>query len=418
MIKIASGYRNINVESPLHVAGQGINSSSTKTSMQTGQLEVNGLLLELEKTKILVISVDTLFIGNRLRIEIESHFKDTLNPTEIFIAASHTHSAPMLDFDKPKLGIPNIDYYNYVLNNIIELCEYLLNTTQKSTALFKNVNYNSAIGISRRKFRIIGEGRKSIFGFNRIFNLPNEKNKIYQPARLIQICNERGESTFIWNQACHPVSIPDAFGHSPGYIGDGRELLRENFGHKTPVIFLQGFSGDIRPNSTKKIKNFSSLIRRILFGKQFTNFQKNDYISWISKLKDEMIEQINLLHSVKFFRISNLILDRESKKLSKFKIESSQSDKNLSKHTIIFGPFKVIGFSGEVLSKIAASLTKMHSGTVIPVGCIDDTFGYLPDVNSIKFGGYEVNGFWPYFNIENIPKKSFYDLICWICKHR
>lgn len=416
MIKIASGYRNINIESPLHFAGQGVNSSCSKTSIQTGQLEVNGLLLELEKTKILVISVDTLFIGNRLRTELESHFKDRLNPAEIFIAASHTHSAPMLDFDKPKLGIPDIDYYNYVLKNIIELCEYLVSTNLKSTAFFKNVNYNSAIGISRRKYRVIGEGRKSIFGINQIFNLANEKSRIYQPARLIQICNERGESTFIWNQACHPVSIPDTFGHSPGYIGDGRQLLRENFGYTTPVIFLQGFSGEIRPNSTKKIKNFSGLIKRILFGKQFTNFQKNDYISWISKLKNEMIEQINLLNSVKFFNIYDLTLDRETKKLSKFKIESNLSDRNLSKHTLNFGPFKIIGFSGEVLSKIAASFAKMHSGTVIPVGCIDDTFGYLPDVNSIRFGGYEVNGFWQYFSIEKIPKKSFHDLIRWICQ--
>ena len=147
----------------------------------------------------------------------------------------------MLDFDKPKFGTPNIDYYNFVLGKIIELCEDLINNNQKSKAFFRNVNYNSTIGVSRRKFRIIGRGRKYKYEFNRTFNLPNGKNKIYQPARLIQICNEHGDSTFIWNQACHPVSIPDAFGHSPGYIGEGRELLRENFGPKTSVIFLQGF---------------------------------------------------------------------------------------------------------------------------------------------------------------------------------
>ena len=62
----------------------------------------------------------------------------------------------MLDFDKPKFGTPNIDYYNFVLGNIIELCEDLINNNQKSKAFFRNVNYNSTIGVSRRKFRIIG----------------------------------------------------------------------------------------------------------------------------------------------------------------------------------------------------------------------------------------------------------------------
>ena len=51
MIKFASSFRNISIDSPLHLAGQGGKASSIKTSVQTGQLEINGLILESEKAK-------------------------------------------------------------------------------------------------------------------------------------------------------------------------------------------------------------------------------------------------------------------------------------------------------------------------------------------------------------------------------
>ncbi len=415
-MKFASGYRLINLGISLNVAGNGSSKHSEKTFFQTGNLEVNGVILESNNIRVLIISVDTLFIGHHLRSKLETYFSGRIDPIELFISATHTHSAPMLDFDKPELGVPNIYYFHSVLNQIIELCEELLNNENKSEAFFSAVHYDSNIGISRRKKRFIGEGRDHILEMNKTFNLPNYKEKVSQPTTLIKISNIYGDSAIIWNQACHPVSIPPSFGHSPGYIGVGRELLRKQLGFETPVIFLQGFSGDIRPNSTRKIKKFSDLIKRVLFGKQFAIFDSNQYFTWLSLLQNEILSQITLLVNANERESDNLKLTRELKQWSDFQIDSELSNRFLSKHTIAFDSFKIIGFSGEVLSKISSLLSKDNADIVLPVGCIDATFGYLPDSESIKLGGYEVNGYWPYFNIKNISNESYNEIIRWICK--
>ena len=415
-MKFASGYRLINLDTPLNIAGNGSSKNSEKTIFQTGDLEVNALILESDNARALLISVDTLFIGHRLRTELENYFSESIDPTELFISATHTHSAPMLDFDKPELGIPDINYFDSVLKVIIELCEELVSSISKSEAFFSAVNYNSNLGINRRKKRFIGEGRKKVLEVNKTFNLPNYKEKTFQPTSLIRVSNEKGDSAIIWNQACHPVSIPSSFGHSPGYIGVVRELLRKNLGFQTPVIFLQGFSGDIRPNSIKKIRSVSDLIKRVLFGKQFASFKENQYLSWLSLLQNEMLIHIALLLDADGRKSDNLEVKRELKKWSEFQIDSNFSNHELSKHMVIFDSFKIIGFSGEVLSKISLMLSKDKADIILPVGCIDATFGYLPDADSIKFGGYEVNGYWPYFGIKHISDESYKEMIHWICR--
>ena len=52
----------------------------------------------------------------------------------------------------------------------------------------------------------------------------------------------------LWNFACHPVMYHSPMNVSAHFPGDVRKELREILSD-IPVVFLQGFSGDIRPNN-------------------------------------------------------------------------------------------------------------------------------------------------------------------------
>ena len=75
-------------------------------------IEINAIRLMQNNTNILIISVDTLFITNKIKAFVIDYLKDKLpiKEDQIFIAASHTHYAPFLDASKPNLGTVDDEY--------------------------------------------------------------------------------------------------------------------------------------------------------------------------------------------------------------------------------------------------------------------------------------------------------------------
>ena len=412
---IRSGFRNIDINIDLARGGNSNDSNNLPTKKFTGTLEINAVYFEnYGEAKILMVSIDTLFIGNKFRLKVEEYFHDRLKPSEIFITASHTHSAPMIDFSKPKLGVPNQDFFDQVLEKTLDLCENLLQNQEVHPFKIQGYEYQSDIGIGRRKYRFIGEGRKRIIGFNQTFMLPNLREKVNQPTIVIRILKANGDSIVLWNQACHPVSTPDNHGHSPCYIGAGRNFFRNEFGSNTVVIFLQGFSGDIRPYSFGGIYSMKDFLRYIVFGRRFTVFNDEKYNKFINKLLKELEFAVVKINSNKVLSFNKLNSSREIRALSEFNIFCPDGDRYISKQLIDFGAMKITGMSAEVLSELSKPLKTNEGEFVLTVGCIDDVFGYLPDLKSLKKGGYEVDGYQPYFNISKVSIDSYIKIVTWL----
>ena len=84
-------------------------------------LEANVIIIwnEHRNSKVVVISVDSLFLGNDVSGRICSGLSGVFRQEEIFLAASHTHSAPMIDETKPRLGKRNDAYAETMVARII-----------------------------------------------------------------------------------------------------------------------------------------------------------------------------------------------------------------------------------------------------------------------------------------------------------
>ena len=408
-MRISSGYRIIPITKALQRAG---NSKKGTVLKYTSALEINGIFLCDEKHKMLMISIDALYIGADFRDMLEVALRPTLNSEQIFIAASHTHSAPMLDFNKPMLAVADQQYFDKVLELTKNLAEELMREENQYPCQYRTVKYESIAGINRRKFRIIGASEKRI-KFNQTFQIPNFKDSLSQPSHLIEFFNSNLKSIFIWNLPCHPTSIPDELGHSSGFIGQGRELIRKFYSEDSVIVFLQGASGDIRPPSFNTNFNLKNFIRRVLFGNWFIDFSVKNYDLWIAKIVEQLSAQITTLKSVELKNISSFQVIRYTKPYFEF-MKTSSLNRKLSIHTIKINDFLIFGFSGELLSAFLDYFYTKYKNKVLLATCIDDTFGYLPDLHSVGKKGYEVDGFWKYFDIAELKDESYFRMIEWI----
>jgi hypothetical protein len=408
-MRIASDYRVIPITKALQRAA---NANKDAILNYTSNLEINGIFFRDEKQKMLMISIDTLYIGADFRDRLEAAFWPRLKSEEIFIAASHTHAAPALDFSKPQLGAVDQHYFDKVLEITLDITEKLMREENQYSCQYRIIRYESSAGINRRKFRIIGGAEKQI-KFNQIFQIPNSKELLSQPSYVIEFFTSNSKSIFIWNLPCHPTSIPNELGHSSGFIGNGRELIRSLYSKDSVIIFLQGPSGDIRPPSLPTNFSLINFIRRLLLGNWFTDFSVKNYDQWIAKILEQLSTQMRDLKSIELKNISSFQVVRHTKPYSEF-MKISSLNRKLSIHIIKINKFSIFGFSGELLSAFSKYFDTKYKDNVLLATCIDDTFGYLPDFDSIHKRGYEVDGFRKYFDITELEDESYFRMIEWI----
>jgi len=410
-MKISGGYKVIPITKALKRA---CNSNDDATLNYSNDLEINGIFLCDEKQRILILSVDTLFIGNDFRNQIETALRPSLKPEEILIAASHTHSAPMLDSHKPSIAVVDEEFFAEVLQITLKLANELIGQDGHRSFQYRVTRYESRAGINRRKYRVIGGAEKRL-KLNQVFQIPNSKKNTPQPSYILEFFTSEAKSFFIWNLPCHPNSIPNELGHSSGFIGQGRNAIRSVYSKDSAIVFLQGASGDIRPPSLPSHLKSRDLLRKILIGNWFIDFSIKEYDKWISTVLEQLLEQITSMKNLEFVKASSLQVTRQTKLYSEF-MKVDNLDRKLSIHIINIDELSIFGFSGELLSAFSNYFdSKDKNGTLVAT-CIDDSFGYLPDVESISQKGYEVEGFKRHFGIAELKKEGFIRMIQWITK--
>src|SRR5260370_14846342 len=87
----------------------------------------------------------------------------------------------------------------------------------------------------------------------------------------------------IWNYACHPTDFPEFLQVSPEFPGIVRSRLRSEFGD-IPILFLQGFAGDVRPPFSGRATGIMGVLGRVLVGPQFRKPLEHEWEEWSTVL--------------------------------------------------------------------------------------------------------------------------------------
>ena len=85
----------------------------------------------------------------------------------------------------------------------------------------------------------------------------------------------------------------------------------------------------------------------------------------------------------------------------------------LTLHAVNLGAnIKIVGLAAEPVYEYAAILEELYKGAcIIPVGCIDHVFGYLPTAEMLPEGGYEADGFLRWFGLSGCFTPGFQQVV-------
>jgi hypothetical protein len=384
-----AGTADITPDTPVPLAGAEIRTG--RFQGVADRLEANVLVLKQDGPPLVLISADLLFVGRELRAEVLHRLRGAVADENLFFAASHTHFAPATDDRRPRLGRLDATYFEQLCEKISGLVDLVLGRPMVPAVLeyvegradhAVNRRVRAAWHLSRRGPRIGG-----------IVGAPNPAGPHDEAIHLLRVSGEHGDPlAVIWSYACHPVAFPRPQEVSAEFPGRVRRRLRECLPPETPVLFWQGFAGDVRPPEMNRDQSAQTRLKRVLLGPRFGRFTGEQWESWAESLASRVVATVTARASLRLtgsFRTARL-----TRPLAEFVSETSGGPE-VAFHSMELGSaLTVVGIAAEVVTEYASLVRGVFPGSiVIPVGYIDEVYGYLPTARMVREGGYEARWF-------------------------
>jgi neutral ceramidase len=368
------------------------------------RLEANMVGLRENGQTLIIISLDWFYASPGLRSCILNRCAGRLDEASLFVAASHTHTSPPTD--RTKVGFSAVDeaYLCSVENTIANCVDEILRlrSWRPARLRFTTTTCDCAIHRRRRIWRLEGLRPRHKVSF-----YPNHAGQRDHELRLLRVEDEVGRLlSVMWGVSCHPTEWPRVGELSSDYPGGVRQALRAYLGLDLPVLFLQGFCGDLRPPAIGRWGRTGPWTRRVLLlaatlvnGPFFAGFTPEEYQAWqegivvcAQKATEEAANAPQLA--------TKLVLHRNSVALSALGLSGETSA--ITSHSFDLAErLRVVGISAEPCWEYAHLVKRTFPDkTIWPVGYIDSVFGYLPTQSMLKDGGYEVTGFHQAFGIK------------------
>lgn len=398
---------NITPDFPCRLTGM---SDEQRSEGVFSDLEVNTMIFKCEEKIVYIISIDTLFISDELKVAISdlinTEFGQT-NEVDIICLSTHTHYAPSLEKKRVKLGAKDDKYYSYLLLRLESLFKKIKNKSFTEVELKYSDKTSQGITCNRRrKVRLIRNYFRSFIAME-----PNPNGFIDERFKILNIYNSSSQKVIatIWSFPCHPTNFPNKTFISSEFPGDIRKSIRSENDSNDSIIYLPGFAGDVRAIPPKR-KSLSKLIRTVfqlsfrVSDYRFINL--TEYSFWkdslVKAFKESNTNQYVLNHDDAILTsktseepLKNIGLDVEdieSIKFRKIKIGQDFAIYTISAEPV--GNYSKI-FDANIKDKFA-----------ICTGYADNVFGYLPIQNQIDEGGYESGGYFDIFLVKGKFNKT------------
>jgi hypothetical protein len=351
-----------------------------------------------------------MIVGAELQAMIQARLTRLgFKATEIFLLASHTHFAPATDRACAPLGEPDEQFVSDVAAATDKLVQRMLQAEPQETRLeIRRDRLRHAI--HRRRFWPFPTLSRT-YGFRLSCTAlaPDPDGKTDETATVILLRRTDNGAAIgaIWHYACHATAVTPYDVISADFPGTVRRALRRRFGD-IPVIFVQGFCGDINPDivPAKPQHGFlallNSLKRILIAGPSFPAITHDDWKQWNDGLAEAVL-RIAAEPAEKSSQPAALATGSAKLPLDAF-FRGSAPDKPLVAQTLTLGAdIEVIALSAEVTFGWQAILDRQipaQNGRLrLYAGYLGALYGYLPTREQIREGGYEVEGFQRLFGL-------------------
>ena len=406
-LTVAAG--SIEITPPESCALAGFSARKGAFTRVADPLELNAILLRHEGHALLIISADLLYAGDQIESAVRGELDGAgLSDCHLLIGASHTHFAPSVDPTKPVLGEVSAGYVEFYLARAVELVRSLL-AARPVVARLSLAETDAPLTINRRRLRWRLDRRALLH--RDVMMQPDSRGPVDSTVRALRIADRSGTpAAVLWNYACHPVNFPRREEVSADFVGVARRSLRERFAAGLPVVFLQGFAGDIRPPALRPLGWRPKLwLSRALTGRRFGKMSESEWERWAGGIASHLVDatadpgralQPCLSYGSIDHPLSDLIdgtVGETPLRISRFGLASE---------------LQIVALSAEVVIEYEAHLQRAFPDSpTIPVACAGAVFGYLPTWHMLGEGGYEAGEFFRGFSLEGAFKPTVEDLV-------
>jgi len=327
------------------------------------------------------------------------------------LVASHTHYAPSLDPSKPQLGPVDPAYMAQVAGNIAAALAPLVRSPERrEVALAVGQDKTNRLSVYRRSRRLHLHKNFPFFRVG-ITLQPNFGVAVDASVSAVVLRDHETQAihAVLWNWACHPVAFPDNLAVSADYIGVVRDTIRRVLDAPgAPVLFLQGFGGDIRPNVIQQKRTWKSRLR-VPFGPVFGAFDQDSYAAWckaiaavVTRCAKNAVPQpdkcaLSLVSVTD--ELTDLIVGGDSRSALP-PMGFHRLSFGAGVDIVMMGAEVVQGYKPMVARIFATDGISARPQTLLTAGYTGDVFGYLPTDRQIAEGGYEARGFFAPFSLK------------------
>lgn len=388
----------------------------------SSRLEANCLLFQGPcDDPAALVTIDSLYPSSALVVAITEACTARgfrIAPECLMIVASHTHNGPALDPSKPKLGKFDPAYLAFVARQISDcLLQLSLQSQDRGHALAEITKFASSQAVAdasvyRRK-TIWGLDLARLRPLRRMVMAPNKSSPIEQSLKLLALTDDAGRPrAVLWSWPCHAVSEPEALAISADFPGALREHIREQLAAPNlPVLYLPGFSGDIRPTS-QTVLPLHRAKKWIGIGPRFARANPVGAKVLQRALEAAFAEAKRQLKPGGKVAEARLRRARRSLDLSEIREEAGDLAP-LTCDVWSFGPIRIRAVSAEVASDYA-QIAGGDDPMAFSTGCAGQVFGYIPSDRQLPEGGYEVKGFATAFSVPGRFRSAIEDKVSWL----
>ncbi len=412
---VAAGRRLVPpIKLPSAIAGHGQKSLAVEAA---DPLEVNAALFVSGPRRCLLVSFDLLYISGTLRSELLTELASRYGfaDRDVFLFASHTHFAPPTDSTLPDLGPFDAPYALRVREAVLELVEELIREAPQRFRLEARRG-RLAHSVNRRRPRVAPSYTRTWgLSFARVTFAPFLLGQRDDTATVITLTEVASGMpiAIIWHYACHPVGHTPSQVTSADFPGFAREALRRVNGEGLPVLFIQGFCGDVRPNietrsDLSRRERLVSRARELIAGTPMMQVVPAAWQRWVGSLADQVVR---IAASPPEFTDDGTGFASTCADLPLQEVFVGQ----LRVATMLVRGFRlgrlleIVALGAEPSSGWQQRLQQavgQPTGIRLYAGYCGDVFGYLPLPEQIREGGYEVVTFQPAFRMRGRFRKA------------
>jgi len=377
------------------------------------RLEANAFVLGDRSVRTLWVSADLLYFGPALVDALHLRAAAAgVAPGQVILAASHTHFAPATDCSKPRLGAVDAGYEAFLLARLCELVDAVL--LAPTVAVRGELTRVEAAGINvnrRRRWPLPTLTRDG-------FKLP--PSLVMAPAPnaardahvdLLRFIDAEGSTRGVaWKFACHPVCFPEPASVCAEFPGRARDRLRGEMASDLPVVFLQGFTGDVRPWLTGR-RALSDQLQVLRRGPGFGEVDLPTWEAWADRLADCVCRAATQAAGTPLpgpLRMD--FIDLPMADVIDAAANPAAADRSLRIQRLDFGAgLSVLFVAAEVCSPY---LARFGAGAkTLCVGYTGHVFGYLPSQAQAMEGGYEGGSYFARFGLHGTLRAGFEEAV-------